>query len=65
MDKGAQLKQRASRFLELFGIACWVMMGIRLMRISQVNPLADPSASYALFIGLTAYVLSKLVKMIF
>ena len=65
MDKGAQLKQRAIRFLELFGIACLVMMAIRLLRTSQINPFTDPAASYALYIGLAAYILSKLMKAFF
>ena len=61
MDKKAQLKTRAVKFLALFGIACLIMMFIRMARLGAFNPLRDPAASYALGIGLVSYILSKVL----
>ncbi len=64
-DKGSNLQERALKFLQLFGIACLVMMVIRMLRFGLYNPMEDRTASMALVFGLLSIVAGQLLKRFF
>ena len=64
-DRGQDLQERALKFLFLFGIACLVMMVIRLVRLGQFNPTQDRTAAMALVFGLLALIAGQMLKRFF
>jgi hypothetical protein len=60
-----ELKQRMQRFFNWFGIACLLMVMIRLGNTGQFNPRQDQVAIIGLAIGLLSLLLGVLFKRFF
>lgn len=60
-----ELKQKLLRFFYLFGIACLVMVFIRLGSSGQWNPLQDQAATYGMVTGLVSLIAGALFQRFF